>query len=233
MQHSTNLSHAAPSLRRNARMARDARCWPRLWEHATNSATDAAYRRDRRTWAAYLLLGLFAYLETSLGPAMPFIRAQLGPRLCRGQSQLLCLCHRRRRRRADRGDVAASARAESRPVGWDRRHDRGRAAGGVQPQPRRDDSRRLRDGLVRHRLADRQSGRALGSAWRATHDCPHRVERRRHRDGRHGPARDRRPRRGRAGLADRCRAHRPLGRAPLVDLSRRSLPADPPERETS
>lgn len=36
-----------------------------------------AYRRDRRTWAAYLLLGLFAYLETSLGPAMPFIRAQL------------------------------------------------------------------------------------------------------------------------------------------------------------
>src|SRR3954452_6215642 len=59
-------------------MARDARCWPRLREHATNSATDAAYRRDRRTWAAYLLLGLFAYLETSLGPAMPFIRAQLG-----------------------------------------------------------------------------------------------------------------------------------------------------------
>jgi MFS family permease len=37
-----------------------------------------SYRRDRRTWAAYLLLGLFAYLETSLGPAMPFIRAQLG-----------------------------------------------------------------------------------------------------------------------------------------------------------
>jgi MFS family permease len=36
------------------------------------------FRRDRRTWAAYLLLGLFAYLETSLGPAMPFLRAQLG-----------------------------------------------------------------------------------------------------------------------------------------------------------
>jgi MFS family permease len=37
-----------------------------------------AFHRDRRTWAAYLLLGLFAYLETSIGPAMPFLRAQLG-----------------------------------------------------------------------------------------------------------------------------------------------------------
>jgi MFS family permease len=36
------------------------------------------FRRDRRTWAAYLLLGLFAYLETALGPAMPFLRAELG-----------------------------------------------------------------------------------------------------------------------------------------------------------
>lgn len=34
--------------------------------------------RDRRTWAAYLLLGLFAYLETSIGPVMPFLRAELG-----------------------------------------------------------------------------------------------------------------------------------------------------------
>jgi MFS family permease len=38
----------------------------------------AAFLRDRRTWAAYLLLGLFAYLETSIGPAMPFLRAELG-----------------------------------------------------------------------------------------------------------------------------------------------------------
>jgi MFS family permease len=38
----------------------------------------ATYIRDRRTWAAYLLLGLFAYLETSIGPAMPFLRAELG-----------------------------------------------------------------------------------------------------------------------------------------------------------
>ena len=36
------------------------------------------FRRDQRTWAAYLLLGLFAYLETALGPAMPFLRAELG-----------------------------------------------------------------------------------------------------------------------------------------------------------
>jgi MFS family permease len=38
----------------------------------------APYVRDRRTWAAYLLLGLFAYLETAIGPAMPFLRAELG-----------------------------------------------------------------------------------------------------------------------------------------------------------
>lgn len=37
-----------------------------------------AFHRDRRTWAAYLALGLFAYLETSIGPAMPFLRAELG-----------------------------------------------------------------------------------------------------------------------------------------------------------
>ena len=40
--------------------------------------TPAAFLRDRRTWAAYLILGLFAYLETGIGPAMPFLRAELG-----------------------------------------------------------------------------------------------------------------------------------------------------------
>lgn len=34
--------------------------------------------RDQRTWAAYLLLGLFSYIETSIGPVMPFLRAELG-----------------------------------------------------------------------------------------------------------------------------------------------------------
>jgi MFS family permease len=38
----------------------------------------AAFVRDRRTWTAYLLLGLFAYLETTIGPAMHFLRAELG-----------------------------------------------------------------------------------------------------------------------------------------------------------
>src|SRR3712207_3762119 len=33
--------------------------------------------RDRATWATYLLLGLFAYLETAIGPSMPFLRAHL------------------------------------------------------------------------------------------------------------------------------------------------------------
>ncbi len=37
-----------------------------------------AFHRDRRTWAAYFVLGLYAYLETGIGPAMPFLRAELG-----------------------------------------------------------------------------------------------------------------------------------------------------------
>jgi MFS family permease len=36
-----------------------------------------SFNRDAATWAAYLLLGLFAYVETVVGPAMPFIRERL------------------------------------------------------------------------------------------------------------------------------------------------------------
>lgn len=36
------------------------------------------FTRNAATWAAYLLLGLFAYVETAVGPAMPFIRDHLG-----------------------------------------------------------------------------------------------------------------------------------------------------------
>lgn len=36
-----------------------------------------AFRRDRFTWLAYLLLGYFAYLQASLGPLMPFLRSEL------------------------------------------------------------------------------------------------------------------------------------------------------------
>lgn len=42
------------------------------------TSTPATFVRDRRTWAAYLLLGLFAYIETSVGPVMPFLREELG-----------------------------------------------------------------------------------------------------------------------------------------------------------
>lgn len=38
----------------------------------------AAIVRDRSTWAAYLLLGYFAYLQTALGPVLPFVRAEGG-----------------------------------------------------------------------------------------------------------------------------------------------------------
>lgn len=37
----------------------------------------SAFRRDRFTWLAYLLLGYFAYLQASLGPLMPFLRNEL------------------------------------------------------------------------------------------------------------------------------------------------------------
>ncbi|HEU5434480.1 MAG TPA: MFS transporter [Thermomicrobiales bacterium] len=38
----------------------------------------AGFRRDRPTWLAYLALCYFAYLQAALGPAMPFLRADLG-----------------------------------------------------------------------------------------------------------------------------------------------------------
>jgi fucose permease len=34
-------------------------------------------KRTTTTWAAYLVLGLFAYLETVIGPSMPFLREKL------------------------------------------------------------------------------------------------------------------------------------------------------------
>ncbi len=37
-----------------------------------------AFARDRLTWLCYLALGYFAYLLNTLGPLMPFLRAELG-----------------------------------------------------------------------------------------------------------------------------------------------------------
>ena len=40
-------------------------------------AAPASFVRGASTWVAYTLLALFAYLETALGPAMPFLREAL------------------------------------------------------------------------------------------------------------------------------------------------------------
>jgi predicted MFS family arabinose efflux permease len=37
----------------------------------------APFTRDRFTWLAYFMLGYFAYTQAALGPAMPFLRAEL------------------------------------------------------------------------------------------------------------------------------------------------------------
>lgn len=42
------------------------------------AAQRPAFARDRYTWTAYLLLGYYAYLQSLLGPLMPFLRAELG-----------------------------------------------------------------------------------------------------------------------------------------------------------
>jgi predicted MFS family arabinose efflux permease len=39
--------------------------------------TDASFTRDRFTWLAYLLLAYFAYSQTIIGPAIPFLQADL------------------------------------------------------------------------------------------------------------------------------------------------------------
>src|SRR3712207_7055684 len=48
---------------------------------STGEATSPPQRRFVRyplTWATYALVGYFAYLETVLGPLMPFLRAEHG-----------------------------------------------------------------------------------------------------------------------------------------------------------
>ena len=44
------------------------------------------FARDSATWMAYGLLGYFAYMETVLGPIMPFLRKELGLTYYRGKS---------------------------------------------------------------------------------------------------------------------------------------------------
>ena len=46
-----------------------------------SSATDSPllpFERDRLTWLAYAMLAFFGYMQTSLGPLMPFLRDELG-----------------------------------------------------------------------------------------------------------------------------------------------------------
>lgn len=38
----------------------------------------AAFVRDRLTWLSYLMLGFYAYLQSSMGPLMPSLRSELG-----------------------------------------------------------------------------------------------------------------------------------------------------------
>lgn len=42
-----------------------------------SSRTEQVYTRTATTWALYGVLGLFAYLETAIGPATPFLRDKL------------------------------------------------------------------------------------------------------------------------------------------------------------
>lgn len=41
------------------------------------AAPPRPFQRDRYTWLAYGMLGYFAYLQAALGPAIPFLRAEL------------------------------------------------------------------------------------------------------------------------------------------------------------
>ncbi|MGE3799150.1 MAG: sugar MFS transporter [Thermomicrobiales bacterium] len=45
---------------------------------ASFHSSSEGIRRTPTTWAAYLMLGLFAFLETVIGPSMPFLREKLG-----------------------------------------------------------------------------------------------------------------------------------------------------------
>src|SRR5687767_14178218 len=44
----------------------------------SHTAAESVFRRDRYTWLMYLLLGIYAFYLTMLGPAATFLKAELG-----------------------------------------------------------------------------------------------------------------------------------------------------------
>ena len=161
--------------------------------------------RSRSTWALYSIIGLFAYLETSIWPTMPFIRDNLDPGFTAASlhfsalaagAVLTWMTGERFVRRWGENLVT---------VGW--RHgqygDRRRSVG---------DKTRLCRHALRcfchwfdwHNRADGQSVGAFGPTWRAKNYRVGRIECRRQLRGDHGSAGNRDAGQGRIGLADRA-----------------------------
>ena len=44
---------------------------------APSTVSKAVYTRDRYTWLAYFMLAFYAYVQAAMGPAMPFLQAEL------------------------------------------------------------------------------------------------------------------------------------------------------------
>ena len=48
-----------------------------LLQDTQDAQVTEVFARERLTWASYWMLGYFAFLQTILGPLMPFIRGEL------------------------------------------------------------------------------------------------------------------------------------------------------------
>src|SRR5215208_1100131 len=111
------------------------------------TSTGGGLARDRATWAAYLLLGLFAYLETAVGPSMPFLRRGLDLSYTVASLHFTAFAA---------GGVAAGLTAERalgagwRPLGGNRRDDGRWRSARDQPACFRHDRRGLRHGRLWH-----------------------------------------------------------------------------------
>ena len=124
------------------------------------------FTRTPTTWLAYLLTGYFLYLQSALGPLMPFLRAELDMRLYDDEPALQRLRVGRTARGPARGAPLGGLRAPPDDLGrrladggrgstFDRRRASGRNAGG-----------NARDGYVRRVAPDEPAGHPLRRARR-------------------------------------------------------------------
>src|SRR5918997_1088814 len=130
------------------------------------------------TWATYALVGYFAYLETALGPLMPFLRAEhdFSYTVASLHFSAFALGAVPVGFFGDR--VAGRLGAAGEPLGRRSGHGRGRAAPGDEPRNAGDGPRHALDGNLRRAAPHNDAGDTRRYACEVERRRHHRVQRR-------------------------------------------------------